>query len=92
MLVGRWVHAHEEDDSLNRVFVRAGTPLPPSRGRVEFEILPDLSARRFGPGADDRAAMTGGYRVVLGGAAGPPGNHELVITAARDGRLWIAKG
>ena len=40
-LHGRWVHAHEEDDGGTMVFRPAGWELPPSRGRVAFELRPD---------------------------------------------------
>lgn len=65
-IAGRWVHVHEEDGPGYRMFRRAGSPLPPSRGRVELDIAPDLTARRVGPGADDRPSGAETVRLSMG--------------------------
>lgn len=89
-LIGRWVHVHEEDDGRHRVFRRAGVPLPPSRGRAELDIAPDMTVRRFGPGADDRPGVQGRAHI---GFAAPRGSDGDFLRAVRiDGdRLLIAK-
>lgn len=64
-ILGRWVHAHERDDSGAKVFVSAGESLPPSRGRQRLEFLPDGTFIEGQPGADDRTVVASGtYRFV----------------------------
>ena len=50
---GRWVHAHEEDTEDEMVFRPAGTDLPPSRGRMAFELRADGTFAETGLGATD---------------------------------------
>lgn len=50
---GRWVHAQEEDSEDEMVFRPAGTALPPSRGRMAFELRADGSFAETGLGAAD---------------------------------------
>ncbi|WP_206063199.1 hypothetical protein [Nocardioides sp. HDW12B] len=50
---GRWVHVREEDTEHEMVFRPVGTPLPPARGRVAFELRPDGSFAETGLGAAD---------------------------------------
>ena len=50
---GRWVHVREEDTAEEMVFRPVGTPLPPARGRVAFELRPDGSFAETGLGAAD---------------------------------------
>jgi hypothetical protein len=52
-LVGRWVHAHEEDSEKGTTFRPATTPLPPSRGRRILELHDDGGLVDFQPGAAD---------------------------------------
>ena len=52
-LSGRWVHVREEDTEDEMVFRPVGTPLPPARGRVAFELRPDGSFAESGLGAAD---------------------------------------
>jgi hypothetical protein len=41
-LTGHWRHSHEEDEANGiAVFRPIAFPFPPSRGRAEFELLPD---------------------------------------------------
>lgn len=56
MLVGKWVHSHEEDAGDERVFRPAGYRLPPSRGRRSLELLGDGHAVDGRIGPDDRTA------------------------------------
>lgn len=50
---GRWVHAYEEDTEDEMVFRPAGTDLPPSRGRMAFELRTDGTFAETGLGATD---------------------------------------
>ena len=63
-IVGEWIHAHEQDDGRTRVFVRGGSPLPPSRGRRRFTFRADGTFEDTHAGADDRLeSSAGGYRL-----------------------------
>lgn len=55
-----WTHAHEEDRDDRMVFRRSETPLPPSRGRMSFELEPSGVAHSVGPGPDDRRVRAEG--------------------------------
>lgn len=91
-VVGHWVHAHEEDEAGCRVFRRVGAELPPSRGRAELVITPDLKARRIGPGADDRPAEKGSLQVRVGDDGGAAASdEELRILRATGDRLYVAR-
>lgn len=59
-LLGAWVHAHERDSAGARVFVDAGQPLPPSRGRQRLTFLDDGRFEEGRPGADDRSVQAAG--------------------------------
>jgi hypothetical protein len=52
-VVGRWVHAHEEDTGDEMVFRPADSALPPARGRMGFELREDGSFAEAGLGARD---------------------------------------
>lgn len=52
-LVGRWVHAHEEDSVEGTTFRPATTPLPPSRGRQILDLRDDGGLLEVQPGAAD---------------------------------------
>ena len=52
-VVGRWVHAQEEDTEDEMVFRPADTELPPARGRMGFELREDGSFAEAGLGARD---------------------------------------
>ena len=52
-LAGRWAHVHEEDTDDEMVFRPADAELPPSRGRMAFELRPDGSFAETGLGAAD---------------------------------------
>jgi hypothetical protein len=90
-LVGRWVHVYEEDDATHRVFRREGTPLPPSRGRLHYEIDSNLTAHESGPGADDRMTnKKADLRVVYGNLRGPAGpSSELKVVDVDGDRLVL---
>ncbi|MEO7846984.1 MAG: hypothetical protein ABIR82_16735 [Nocardioides sp.] len=94
---GRWVHAHEEDTEDEMVFRPAGTDLPPSRGRMAFELRADGTFVEAGLGAADVPEESTGIWVVEGdtitlseGATqGVPREME-VVTADKE-RLVIHK-
>jgi hypothetical protein len=95
-LVGRWVHAHEEDGDGERVFVPASRPLPPSRGRMSFELRPDGVYFELSPGAADVPEESGGTwalegdRLVLG-AEGDRSGHAWRVVAVDGDRLVVRR-
>lgn len=96
------MHVHEEDTEDEMVFRRAGTDLPPSRGRVAFELRPDGTFVETGLGATDipeqaigRWALEGDTITLSDGVTqGVPREMEvvsadeerMVIRTLRDGR------
>ncbi|CAA9366756.1 MAG: hypothetical protein AVDCRST_MAG47-664 [uncultured Nocardioidaceae bacterium] len=85
---GRWAHAHEEDTSDEMVFRPADAELPPSRGRVAFELRADGSFAETGLGpADVPEEATGSWtlegatiRLSDGAAQGVPREMEVLRT------------
>lgn len=59
-ILGDWIHAHERDSAGVKLYVDAGEPLPPSRGRQRLTFLPDGTFVESQPGADDRAVQASG--------------------------------
>jgi len=55
-----WVHSHEEDRPGEMVFRPQSYPLPPSRGRKSFQLVPGGQLRGAGPGPDDRTVASEG--------------------------------
>lgn len=95
-LPGRWVHAHEQDTDSERVYVRAGAPLPPSRGRTTLELRPDGTYVQTAPGPVDvpEAAagvwsLDGDELVLRDDRARVP--RTLRITAATADRLAVRR-
>lgn len=94
---GRWVHAHEEDTDDEMVFRPAGTDLPPSRGRIAFELRADGTFMETGLGATDVPeeatgswALTGDTISLSEGATqGVP--REMEVVTADEGKLVIRK-
>ena len=64
MLIGHWVHSHEEDTTTEKVFRKADYAFPPSRGRDEYNLQPGgvLSATRPGP-TDQRQTNSGNWQL-----------------------------
>jgi hypothetical protein len=95
-LVGRWIHAHEEDTADGMVFRPAEHELPPSRGRMRLELRDDGTLIETSPGPVDRPEGASGQwqltdddELVL--ATG--GQRRVVrVLAADPGRLVISKG
>ncbi len=60
ILVGHWVHSHEEDTADTRVFRPGSRGFPPSRGRQGFELDADGTLVERGPGPVDRTVTRAG--------------------------------
>ena len=94
---GRWVHVQEEDTEDEMVFRPAGTDLPPSRGRITFELRADGTFAETGLGASDvpeeatgRWALEGDVITLTKGAVqGVP--REMEIVSADEDRLVIRR-
>ena len=54
----KWVHAHEEDREGEMVFRPPSHPLPPSRGRLVLDLMPDGTAIQIEPGPTDAPVDT----------------------------------
>ncbi len=52
-LEGEWIHHHEEDADGRQVFVRAGAPLPRSRGRRRLALRAEGQLEASDPGRGD---------------------------------------
>jgi hypothetical protein len=93
---GKWVHAHEEDTEDAMVFRPASHPLPPSRGRLSFELRPDGTYVESAPGPVDAPVAGGGTwaldgdRLVLGAEGDAPGRAWKVCSAEGD-RLVVER-
>ena len=94
---GRWAHAHEEDTEDEMVFRPADAELPPSRGRLAFELRADGSFAETGLGpADVPEEATGSWtlegatiRLSDGAAQGVP--REMVVLRTDDERLVVRR-
>ncbi len=94
---GRWVHAHEEDTADEMVFRAAGTDLPPSRGRMAFDLRADGTFAETGLGAADVPEeasgsweVTGGVITLSEGASQGVPRRTDVVTADAE-RLVVRK-
>ncbi len=91
-VLGAWAHSHEEDHDDRQTFRPADQPLPPSRGRTTFTLLPDHRAVVGRPGPDDRGTNDDGtwqidgdvLRVVL-----PTGESTYQVLTAADDHLEL---
>ena len=96
-VIGRWVHAHEEDTDDEMVFRPADTDLPPSRGRMAFELRADGTFAEIGLGARDVPEEASGswalesdtITLSEGAAQGVP--REMEVVTADEDRLVIRK-
>jgi hypothetical protein len=94
-VVGRWVHAQEEDTDDEMVFRPADADLPPSRGRMGFELREDGTFAESGLGARDVPEEAAGSWVLEdetitlseGAAQGVP--REMEIVSVDDERLVV---
>lgn len=64
ILLGVWLHAHEEDTLGREVFRPESYPLPPSRGRSGYAFFPDGRVRKMFPGPTDRPIQVQGTWVM----------------------------
>ncbi len=97
-LLGEWVHRHEEDAGERMVFVRGGTPLPPSRGRRRFELRARGVLAASVPGRTDAPeAMRGRWsldaagRLHLAFEAPERGEEDFRVEALEGDRLVLAR-
>ena len=94
---GRWVHAQEEDTEDAMVFRPAGTDLPPSRGRIAFELRADGTFAETGLGATDvPEEATGswtleGDTITLSKGASQGVPREMRVVTADKERLVVRK-
>jgi hypothetical protein len=97
LLHRRWVHAHEEDTDQEMVFRPAEHPLPPSRGRVSFELHADGTFSEAGLGAADVPDQAAGRwsleqgKLILGQGAPGGAPRVMPIASADEQRLVIRK-
>ena len=90
VLLGRWVHSHEEDTGDVMVFRRETHAFPPSRGRMSLELRPDGTYVEQSPGpVDVPEESTGewsleGNRLILSGEHGRSGFAWNIEVARRD--------
>ena len=95
-LQGRWVHSHEEDSGDEMVFRPATHQLPPSRGRISFELRPDGSYAERAPGPVDAPVESSGRwslkagRLVLAAEDERPG-HEWHVMVSEPDRLVVRR-
>ena len=94
---GRWVHAHEEDTEDEQVFRPAGTDLPPSRGRMAFDLRADGTFAEIGLGVTDvpeeatGSWVVSGDKITLSDGATQGVPREMEVVAADEERLVIRK-
>jgi hypothetical protein len=98
LLCRRWVHAHEEDTDREMVFRPAEADLPPSRGRVAFELHEDGTFSESGIGPTDRPDEAGGRwtleegeRVVLGQGAPAGVPRVMRVSSVDEERLVVER-
>ena len=98
LLERRWVHAHEEDSASEMIFRPADHELPPSRGRMAFELRADGSFVEAGLGAVDVPVVGSGtwelenddWITLNGGGRGGVPRRMRISSAAPD-RLAIER-
>ena len=94
---GRWVHAHEEDTEDEMVFRPADVELPPSRGRMGFELREDGTFVEAGLGARDiPEEATGSWTfengvITLSEGATQGVPREMEVVTVDEERLVVRK-
>lgn len=96
-VTGRWVHVHEEDTADEMVFRPVGTPLPPARGRMAFDLRADGTFAESGLGATDAPEEASGswdltddtLTLSEGATQGVP--RRMAVVAADAERLVVRK-
>ena len=97
-LLGEWVHRHEEDAGERMVFVRGGSPLPPSRGRRRLELRARGVLAASAPGRTDapepmrgRWSLDPAGRLHLAFEAPERGEEEFRVETLEGDRLVLAR-
>jgi hypothetical protein len=92
-LVGRWLHAHEEDDERGQVFRPADFGLPPSRGRRALELRAEGELLEGWPGPTDVPQEAGGRWALEGETlllhVGKGPQRRLRVVVAEPDRLIL---
>ena len=98
LLCRRWVHAHEEDSDREMVFRPAEAELPPSRGRVAFELRDDGTFTESGIGPTDRPdeaagrwALEDDERIILGEGAPAGVPRVMRVSSVDEQRLVVER-
>ena len=78
LLIGGWLHSHEEDTEGATVFRRDTEELPPSRGRVGYEFREGGKLAQQGPGPSDRSISSEGTWVL-------DKDGQLILSPGNDG-------
>lgn len=92
-----WVHSHEEDTDTEMVFRPARYKLPPSRGRLSFELKPDGSLVRRALGPTDRSQDSEGAwrldddQLVLTSLSETASDQVMTILSTSADRLVVQK-
>jgi hypothetical protein len=93
-----WVHSHEEDSEDEMVFRPAEFELPPSRGRMGFELRADGTVAESAIGPTDRPqenvgtwTLEGDDKLVLSEGAGTVVPRVMPIVSAEDDRLVVLR-
>jgi len=89
LLVGRWMHSHEEDAPGRQAYRPATFHFPPSRGRAGFHLHADGSLTEIGIGANDTPDERAGRWTVDGDTlvlepAGEPERRLPIVALAAD--------
>jgi len=97
-LEGEWIHRHEEDSGARQVFVRAGAPLPPSRGRRRLALGAGGALEGSVPGRTDAPeALRGSWSLAapdllrLVWATPEVGEERFRVEEADVGRLVLVR-
>lgn len=91
------MHAHEEDTADEMVFRPVGTDLPPSRGRMAFDLRADGTFAETGLGASDvpeeatGSWLVEGEVITLSEGATQSVPRRMDVVSADDERLVIHK-
>jgi hypothetical protein len=93
----RWVHSYEEDTPTEQVFRPSTYKLPPSRGRLSFELKADGRLIRHGLGLSDRTQVSEGTwklennKLLLSSQSARSPKQVLKILSAAPDRLVVEK-
>jgi hypothetical protein len=94
LLIGRWVHSHEEDQGGRLVFRPAEFAFPPSRGRTALIFATGGGLQVEGPGPVDRKMTTSGHWSLQGNVlttAAPGWSGIFEIEAVDEHKLVLRR-